>query len=280
MHFSPEVWSQFDGIDEVRLFRCEACGFKFCDPRFAGGSLFYAELEQQKTAYYPPEVPEFTRTLRWARERNAKSVLDVGCGEGAFLDLAKNAGMTVTGIELNYLAADVCRKKGHTVHTRMVADLLAEKGFPKFDLVTIFQVLEHVPDPVSFLIEAAKFLKPTGCLSVAVPNESGIYRICPKEPHQWPPHHITRWRLRDLEALAPACGLKLLATGTNRLLGGEAEHFWRVRNQIAEVIGEAPLPGGDALPKLLSFFYRKLGLRYFVPGFGTSVYALYQRGIS
>lgn len=277
VHFSPQTWRALESFEEVELFRCGACGFRFSHPALAGNGLFYAELEQQKTTYYPPEVPEFTRTLAWARERGAKRLLDVGCGEGAFLDLARRAGLEVMGVELNTQAAEVCRRKGHNVQSRDLAEMVAEKDGLRFDLVTIFQVLEHVPDPVSFLTQAAQLTVPGGCVSVAVPNESGIYRICPKEPHQWPPHHITRWRLRDLRALGRVCQLEVLEAGTNRLLGSEGEHFWRVRNQIAAALSEPPLPGGKTLPAVLSFVYRKLGMRYWLPAIGTSVYALYQR---
>ena len=275
--FSRESWSVFDGRSQVELFRCSSCGFQFCDPRLAGGGQFYAELERQKTVYYPPEVPEFVRTVRWARQRQRRTLLDIGCGEGAFLDLARSAGMSVTGVELNLQAAEVCRGKGHTVQTRPLKELLGDGTFPRFDLVTIFQVLEHVSDPVGFLTDAAQLLRPGGILSVAVPNESGVYRLCPKEPHQWPPHHITRWRLRDLRRLGQRCGLEIVHIGANRLLGCEGAHFWKVHNQIASAIGGRLLPGGKALPAVLSFLYRKLGFRYFVSGLGTSVYALYQR---
>jgi len=274
--FSKATWSMFDHLDAVNLYRCSSCGFSFCDPGLAGNGLFYAELERQKASYYPPDVPEFIRTLGWARERKLRTVLDIGCGEGAFLDSARAAGLQCTGIELNLLAAEVCRGKGHTIHTRSVSELLSDKAMPRFDLVTVFQVLEHVSDPVTFLKQAAQFLAPGGFLSVAVPNESGIYRICPREPHQWPPHHITRWRLQDLHRIGELCGLRVVDSGANRLLGREAEHFWLLRNQLAAALGERPLPGGKLLPKGLSFLYRKLGFRYFVKGMGTSVYALYQ----
>jgi SAM-dependent methyltransferase len=277
VHFPKSVWAAFNGRQAIEMFRCSSCGFQFCDPTLAGDGAFYAELERQKQTYYPPDVPEFSRTLAWAKAKGWRTVLDVGCGAGAFLDRARAAGLQATGVELNLQAAENCRRRGHTVHTRLLSELRADKSFPKFDLVTIFQVLEHVSDPVGFLKEAAEFLGPHGCLSVAVPNDRGIYRICPREPHQWPPHHVTRWRLQDLEKIGQRCHLDVLEVGANQLLGYEAEHFWTVRNQIAATLGEAPLPGGRFLPKALSFIYRKLGLRYVISGMGTSVYALYQR---
>jgi hypothetical protein len=88
---------------------------------------------------------------------------------------------------------------------------------------------------------------------------------------------VTRWRLEDLRATGSRCGLTILRAGANRLGGLEIEHFWNLRNQLAAALGLRQLPGGRIVPKVLSQAYRKLGLRYLVPGWGTSVYALYQR---
>src|SRR5262249_29373711 len=62
VRFSKPTWKIFDRVAEVELFECLGCGFRYCDPRLAGDGEFYSELERQKNAYYPPEVPEFTRT--------------------------------------------------------------------------------------------------------------------------------------------------------------------------------------------------------------------------
>src|SRR4051794_7485675 len=79
--FSAASWSAFEGMGAVELFRCTVCGFQFCRPELAGDGIFYAELERQRSTYYAPDVPEFTRTLGWAASRGWQTVLDVGCGE-------------------------------------------------------------------------------------------------------------------------------------------------------------------------------------------------------
>src|SRR5260221_466176 len=48
VRFSKETWRVFDGLADVRLHECGACGFRFCEPHLAGSGGFYAELEQQK----------------------------------------------------------------------------------------------------------------------------------------------------------------------------------------------------------------------------------------
>src|SRR5690349_10963938 len=62
VNFSPQTWQEIDARGGVELWRCASCGFQFCDPSLAGDGEFYAQLERQKKSYYPPEVPEFSRT--------------------------------------------------------------------------------------------------------------------------------------------------------------------------------------------------------------------------
>ena len=77
---------------EVAQVECRACGFRFFDPSLAGGGKFYEELA--RAGYYVTSRPEFDFALDLCRRAGAKSVLDVGGGDGAFLDHARGAGLT------------------------------------------------------------------------------------------------------------------------------------------------------------------------------------------
>jgi len=147
----------------------------------------------------------------------------------------------------------------------------------RFDLITAFQVLEHVSDPVEFLRHAAVLLSAGGYMGVAVPNEHGVVRLCPFDPHQWPPHHISRWRVKDLRHLGKLCGLKIVATGADRLLGGELVYFWKLHNRLASVMNKEEYAGPELVPVMLSFLYRKLGMKFIFPRCGPSIYALYKK---
>lgn len=104
-------------------------------------------------------------------------LLEIGCGEGATLLRAREAGWEVTGTEI---APDLV---GH-VRDRLGLDCklgtLAELGFPSdsFDAVLINQVLEHVEDPKSELGEIHRVLKPKGVIVIGVPNAEALpYRL-------------------------------------------------------------------------------------------------------
>jgi len=261
----------------VVLWRCPRCGFKYHDPRTAGNAGFYAELEQRRKGYYPSTRWECIKTIAFAKGRRLRSVLDVGCGSGAFLDLAKAAGMETFGLDLNTHAVEECARKGHAVFPATFSEFAERFPNKKFDLVTAFQVLEHVPSPVQFLRDAASLAGSGGYISVAVPTEDGIYRLCPGEPHLWPPHHVSRWRKKDLAELGRLCDLKLIKLGAEALYGADILMFWELHNRLANVLGTKRYPGKGILPRLISFVYRKSGARHYLPHWGKSVFAFYQK---
>lgn len=271
--FTASAWGKINEQYVVELRQCSACSFQFFDPSLAGGEAFYQRLDHPD--YYTSNRPEFERTLQFAKANGLRRVLDIGCGRGDFLDLAKQAGLETSGIELNRDAAAMARSKSHQIFSRLLHELdRAQTG--GFDLITLFQVLEHVPQPGVLMKQAAAFLNPGGHISVAVPSAQGMYRFAPWEPAQWPPHHLSRWRLADFHTLASVCRIELIGSGGDILLGSGIEQVWNVHNKLAPVLGFRPRWGGKVLPGLLSLSYRKTGMKFFFPHWGTSVYAYFR----
>lgn len=259
----------------VELHECGACGFRFFDPSLAGNALFYGSLTGDN--YYAHDRLEFFRTRDFAKAVQAKRVMDVGCGSGAFLKIMQAAGFQVMGLELNAKAIAQAREQGFEVHGRLLHELTPEITHGPFDVISLFQVVEHVPNPVLVMQQAAQWLKPGGHIAISVPAEEGIGRLHPWDPCNWPPHHISRWRQADFDTLAKGAGLRLAAKGTDQLFGIDIEQRWRAHNQTAQVLGKEGYPGGDWLPKVVSQIYRKLGLKYLLRGHGTSHYAFFQK---
>ena len=95
-------------------------------------------------------------------------LLEVGCGTGDLLAGARDLGWTVTGVDFDAAAVAVARRRGLSVRE---GDLAAQ-GFAdgSFDAVTMFHLIEHVPDPRALLAECRRVLAPGGRLVVATPN--------------------------------------------------------------------------------------------------------------
>ena len=98
----------------------------------------------------------------------SKRLLDVGCGTGAFIHLAKNEGWTVSGFEPNEQARNIAKSKnGDVVFDETEWENLSDR---KFDIISLWHVFEHLPDPTEALKHYFKILADEGYLILAVPN--------------------------------------------------------------------------------------------------------------
>ena len=93
------------------------------------------------------------------------NLLDIGSGTGDFLAAAMNKGWKVTGAEPNPKAREAAKGKG--VNMFESTTLLPDHSY---DIITMWHVLEHVPDPKSQILELKRLLKPNGRIIIAVPN--------------------------------------------------------------------------------------------------------------
>lgn len=193
-----EVAAEFAGSEALTLWRCEGCGLEFFDPPHAGSSTFYGDLAAE-SAYYVTGRWEFAFAQEYIRDTDA--ILDVGCGDGDFL--AMTGGRVRDGIEFNEAAAERARDRGLSVR---VAPLEAI-GDAQYDVVTLFQVAEHLADPLSVGNQARRVLRPGGRLIIAVPDSDGMIGKTIHEPLNAPPHHPLRWNATSLRALAQALEL-------------------------------------------------------------------------
>ncbi|MEY2427782.1 MAG: hypothetical protein QOJ40_667 [Verrucomicrobiota bacterium] len=272
--FTSEAWGPISEDYMVTMRRCERCGFVSFDSSLAGNEAFYRQLESE--GYFAENRPEFVRAVGLIRKHRLKRVLDVGCGSGEFLNLARLAGSQTYGLDLNATAAEKARAKGHVVFSRLLHELEEELSGGGFDLITLFQVLEHVRDPIGLMKEARRRLNPGGYISVAVPSENGVCRLAPWDPAQWPPHHLSRWRLRDFPRLAEAAGLRLIERGGDNLFGTEIKRRWEWHDRYCKVLGRRPRIGGARLAAIIAFTYRATGMRFVFPHKGSSIYAHFQ----
>lgn len=98
-------------------------------------------------------------------QTNKGSILDIGAGTGDFLSVAKNDGWQTIGVEPSEKAKTIALKKG-ILFVEQTSDLENHS----FDVISMWHVLEHVPDLDQQIKELKRLLKPTGTLIIAVPN--------------------------------------------------------------------------------------------------------------
>jgi SAM-dependent methyltransferase len=150
------------------------------------------------------------RVTRWSQlRRKPGSVLEVGCGSGVMLAAFRRRGWDVLGIERNDEAAAAGRREqGVEILTGGVAGLPADA---RFDLIVLFQVLEHLADPVAVLSECARRLAPGGKVVVNVPNFSSWQSrfAGPLWLHLDVPRHLVHYTPETLANTLGRAGLRV-----------------------------------------------------------------------
>ena len=119
-------------------------------------------------------------TLINSLKTESKTVLDIGIGTGDFLLACQKNGWSVTGIEPNKNARILAQEKFEQFFKNNSSNLFYDslknlqesqsQNSPKFDVITMWHVLEHVPEVENYIKQLKSFLKPNGTLIIAVPN--------------------------------------------------------------------------------------------------------------
>jgi 2-polyprenyl-3-methyl-5-hydroxy-6-metoxy-1,4-benzoquinol methylase len=155
-------------------------------------------------------------------------LLDVGCSNGQFMYHASHAGFQVQGVELNPGTARIAKANGLTVSVGTLAEAQFAAG--SFDVITLNDVIEHVPNPRSLLGECRRLLQPKGILVIGTPNLDCLFNKLTWCAHRllgipWsavtPPHHVFQFSRRSLTPLLREMGFdlkKLVAVPTSDLL--------------------------------------------------------------
>jgi SAM-dependent methyltransferase len=140
-------------------------------------------------------------------------ILDIGCGRGEFLSLMKNRGWEAIGLELNEETAWNARNAfGLEIWTDSLADARFEDN--SFDVITLWHVLEHLPNPVLTIEECRRILKPSGLIVIALPHFGSLQaRISGKYWfHLDLPYHLFHFTDKNLELLLRKFSLRVQKT--------------------------------------------------------------------
>ncbi len=142
-------------------------------------------------------------------------LLDIGCGNGRFLDGMQQLGWKVKGVEFNASAVNTCRKSNLDVHHGDLSS--ANLTGSSFDVVNLSHVIEHVPDPKALFAEISRVLKPGGLFVIKTPNSEALGRALFST--NWfaneVPRHLFLFSKQNLATLGAQCGLKMTEIRTS-----------------------------------------------------------------
>ncbi len=167
------------------IVRCRTCGLVYVNPRPAGEVLLslYADYHSREGRNEASWDRLMNRIFRASAEmlcssRNGsgrQGLLDVGCGFGGFVAMMRERGWDAEGLDPSPAVVTAAATKGRTVRLGTLEGLQGERG--AYDALTMFYVLEHLPDPMGALRKAFDLLTPGGTLLVRVPHTTPIVRL-------------------------------------------------------------------------------------------------------
>lgn len=270
--------------DTIGLYRCLDTDLRFFHPQATGNAGFY-EILQRDDWYYLDEKNEY----RYAESliQNGDKVLDVGCGRGQFGSrIASRAEFT--GLEFNDKAIEKARKVGLDVIKKSIEEHSIEYA-GNYDVVTSFQVLEHIGNINDFIQASLSAVKPGGLLVISVPSYDSLVSVQLNNALNLPPHHMSWWSDTALESLSKLFNMELVAIHHEDL--DDAHKQWYSFLLIAEALKKLfgfksdkkvidtsfSLKAIHGIAKVLSPFLAKGLTDKRMTPYGHSVTAVYQK---
>lgn len=207
--------------------RCDGCGLIFVNPRLRESVVIEAYKHGSKAnEMWAKDVHSSSVQLSVNQEyfagqlnllekfTSSGSVLDVGCGNGDFLSLAVQRGFDVAGLELGEDAVAIARRKGVRIFEALLGDPALE-GL-RYDVVTMFGVLEHLYHPVRDLSYVFGMLKSGGLLMGVTPNAFSLVGMLLHRDARFytPRNHPIIFSFSSLEKMLRRVGFEILQMDT------------------------------------------------------------------
>ena len=161
-------------IASDQIVKCKSCGLLYVNPRLKPEIIVQGYSEGSDETFVSQSKGReltFKKSLKFIEKyaNNKGKILDIGTAGGSFLKVAKEKGWSVYGVEPNKWLCNWAKENyGIDVLSGTIFDHKFEDEF--FDVITLWDVLEHVPDPAKVLDECRRILRPGGILVVNYPD--------------------------------------------------------------------------------------------------------------
>jgi len=211
-------------IKGFSIGRCAHCGLVFVNPRISNDQLFeiYANqyFRSEDNGYEDYELTAHLRIKtfeKWYAEiepflkPGKGSALDIGCAAGYFLQVLSEKGWETEGIELETGMISLLRNKGYTIYNTPLEFFGEQK---KYTLITLFDVVEHLPNLHTNIEKLAAILDKDGCIAIVTPDfGSRQRRMLGKRWFQFKPkEHIQYFTEKTLGRAIERHGLHIVHT--------------------------------------------------------------------
>jgi 2-polyprenyl-3-methyl-5-hydroxy-6-metoxy-1,4-benzoquinol methylase len=204
------------------ILRCVACSFMFArlpegtnlvevyrdDSYWTGGHDYgYQNYDSEWTQSEHLYLARLARTNELCM---AGRMLEIGCAAGNFIKAARDTGWVVAGVEVSEMMRQRAAAATSAPIYESLAAALAREA--TFDCVVMFEVLEHLQDPLAVLGEVTRGLASNGLLALSTPNFASPAAACDPFGHEWftPPAHVSYFAPDTLRSCVVKAGFEIL----------------------------------------------------------------------
>lgn len=214
--------------DILLLLKCNNCNFVF-QKNFNNIDLSYDEnyylREKIISTRFLKEKAEYKFNLIKPFISNKKKILEIGCSTGEFLEVCQSNGYETTGLEISRIAYNKSKEKGLNI---LHGDIDAVYQLShKFDVLIMFDVLEHLTDFNIFFKNISSILDENGVIIIETPNYNSIIRLF--NPYKWVGYnkfHLTYFNPYNLNLLLSKYGFKKEIISTS-IIDVFSLNFWK-----------------------------------------------------
>ena len=213
-----------DNLLERRV--CKNCGIHYYNYLIPDTNEFYQRLTNLHPIYSKNKW-DYNEALGIVQKYKPSRLLDIGCGYGYFIDKIKNYIEYVAGTEFNELAIKECTKKGIKIYDKDLSQINE-----KFNMITAFQVLEHVTDIKTFITNVKDLLNPNGLLLFVTPNPNSELIKYNPGILELPPHHNLDIPKETYEYIAKQNNLKIIDYKTQEIMPFDYKIYLKAKYNI------------------------------------------------
>ncbi len=186
-----------------KLYPCAGCDVQFWWPLVLDRRFYEEGSAYERSHLGVGKLEAYHRTFARFFPPRREKLLDIGCGDGAFLEEMTRRNWDAYGIDLDRRSVDVAKQTRNlkNVWGMSLGEFveMARKSNLRFRVITFFEVLEHQDRPREFIAEIRTLLEPGGYIAGSVPNRDRMIRV--RESFDYPPNHFTWWSKRTVQAL-------------------------------------------------------------------------------
>lgn len=284
-HTLVEKWHEYT------IWHCSYCDVVFSEPMEHPGRGFYnGEVEEPfvKRIYQLRDSGVFFigPNHKWALKNlpvRSGSLLDIGCGNGSFVLYARQKGFDPWGIDLSANAIEAGERHfglnnifacGFEEFRQKVCSNI------RFDVVSFFEVLEHMDDPNDFVNTVKNLMKPGGLIALSVPNrERHLSDILVSKIGDSPPHHFTRWSKKALVRFLERNGfvvMKISTVPTSCATGCIMDYFLGT-DKISAKVATAAVDKSSPISVRLGFYLIRTVCHAVLKTFDIFLYPLHRK---